>query len=391
MEEQANIQEQYEETLKQFKVGDIVEGEIISVSSDAVVMNIGGKSDGIIKKDEFLLDLYEDLLRHAAVGDKHDVMILATNDGAGNYVLSRIKVQEKVAKEELQKKFEKDEVLSGKIIKAIKGGLMVDLGNFIAFMPASCYDIKFVKDLDSLVGSEVEGRIVEYNEAANKIIFSRKALLMEEYEKQMAEKRAAMEEAIKDLEVGQTVEGKVKNMTDYSVFVDLNGVDGFIHVSDLAWSSVKKPSDRLKIGQEVKAQIIELDKEECRVKLSIKALSPEPWEVFKKQYGEGDKANVEITSLMKYGAFAKVIEDVEGLIHISQFAHHKVDKPESVLKVGDKVDVLITKIDNENKKISLSIKELLPIPKKRIEKDKQVYADNEVVTLGDLFGKITLQ
>ncbi len=390
MEEQANIQEQYEETLKKFSVGDIVEGEIISVNSDSVVMNIGGKSDGIIKKDEFLLDLYEDLLRHAAVGDKHNVMILATNDGAGNYVLSRIKVQEREAKEELQRKFEKDEVLTGKIIKAIKGGLMVDLGSLIAFMPASCYDIKFVKDLDALVGSEVQGRIIEYNESANKIIFSRKALLMEEYEKQMAEKKAVMEEAIKDLEVGQSVDAKIKNMTDYSVFVDLDGVDGFIHISDLAWSSLKRPADKFKIGQEVKAKIIELDKENFKIKLSIKALLPDPWEVFKKQYSEGDKATVEITSLMKYGAFAKVIDDVEGLIHISQFAHHKVDKPEDMLKVGQNVDVMITKIDDENKKISLSIKELLPVPKKKIEKDKKVYADGDVVTLGDLFGKIEL-
>lgn len=390
MEEQARIQEQYEETLKKLSVGDIVEGEIIAVSSDSVVMNIGGKSDGIVKKDEFLLDLYEDLLRHAAVGDKHNVMILATNDGAGNYVLSRIKVQEKEAKEELQKKFEKDEVLTGKIIKAIKGGLMVDLGSLIAFMPASCYDMKFVKDLDALVGSEVQGRIIEYNEAANKIIFSRKALLMEEYEKQIAEKKAAMQEAIKDLEIDQVVDGKIKNMTDYSVFVDLNGIDGFIHISDLTWSPIKKPADKFKIGQEIKAKITELDKEEFRIKLSAKALLPDPWEVFKKQYDEGDKAIVEITSLMKYGAFAKIIDDVEGLIHISQFAHHKVEKPEDMLKAGDQVEVLITKIDNVNKKVSLSIKELLPVPKRVIEKDKKVYSDNEVVTLGDLFGKIKL-
>ena len=281
MEEQARIQEQYEETLKKLSVGDIVEGEIIAVSSDSVVMNIGGKSDGIVKKDEFLLDLYEDLLRHAAVGDKHNVMILATNDGAGNYVLSRIKVQEKEAKEELQKKFEKDEVLTGKIIKAIKGGLMVDLGSLIAFMPASCYDMKFVKDLDALVGSEVQGRIIEYNEAANKIIFSRKALLMEEYEKQIAEKKAAMQEAIKDLEIDQVVDGKIKNMTDYSVFVDLNGIDGFIHISDLTWSPIKKPADKFKIGQEIKAKITELDKEEFRIKLSAKALLPDPWKCLK--------------------------------------------------------------------------------------------------------------
>lgn len=210
MEEQARIQEQYEETLKKLSVGDIVEGEIIAVSSDSVVMNIGGKSDGIVKKDEFLLDLYEDLLRHAAVGDKHNVMILATNDGAGNYVLSRIKVQEKEAKEELQKKFEKDEVLTGKIIKAIKGGLMVDLGSLIAFMPASCYDMKFVKDLDALVGSEVQGRIIEYNEAANKIIFSRKALLMEEYEKQIAEKKPPCKRRSKISKLTKWLTGKSK-------------------------------------------------------------------------------------------------------------------------------------------------------------------------------------
>lgn len=391
MNEQNNIQDQYEETFKNFKTGDIVEGEIISVNSDSVVMNIGGKSDGIIKKDEFILDLYEDLMRHAAIGDRHKVMILSTNDGAGNYVLSKLKVEEITAKEELQQKFENGEILTGKIAKAIKGGLMVDLGGLTAFMPASYYDIKFVKDLNALIGKEVTGRITEYNPAANRIIFSHKVLLLEELEKRKAEQKAVKEAAISVLELGQVIDTTIKNFTDYGVFVDLNGIDGFIHVSDLAWKSIKKPSDILSLGQNIKAKIIELDKENYKVKLSIKDLSQNPWELFKKQFHEGDKVKVEIMSFTKYGAFAKIIDDVEGLIHISQFAHHKVDKPESMLKIGEEIEVLIIKIDDENKKISLSIKELTPAPKKKIEKNKKVYSDEDKITIGDLFGKIKIE
>jgi len=390
MEEQ-NIQEQYEETFKDFKAGDIVEGEIISVNSDSVVMNIGGKSDGIIKKDEFLQDLYEDLMRHAAIGDKYRVMILATNDGAGNYVLSKLKVDEIEAKEKLQQQFEGNEILTGTISSVTKGGLMVDLGNLSAFMPASYYDIKFIKDLNALVGKEVTGKIVEYNPSSNRIIFSRKALILEEMEKRKAEQLAIREAAVENLELGLVIQTTVKNLTDYGVFVDLNGIDGFIHVSDLAWKPVKKPSDILSAGQSITAKVTEIDKDNLKVKLSIKDLTSNPWEVFKKQYNEGDKVSVEITSLVKYGAFAKIIDDVEGLIHISQFAHTKIDKPESMLKPGDKVETLITKIDDDNKKVSLSIKELTPAPKKKIEKNKKVYSDDGKVTLGDLFGKIKIE
>lgn len=390
MEEQNNILQQYEETFKKFKPGDVIEGEIISVNSDSVVMNIGGKSDGIIKKDEFMQDLYEDLMRTAAIGDRCKVMVISTNDGAGNIVLSKLKVDEIEAKEKLQEQFDGEEILTGTISKVVKGGVMVDLGSLSAFMPASYYDIKFVKDLNVLVGKSITGRIVEYNPAQNRIIFSHKVLLVEEIEKRKAEQRAIKEAAVAELELGQIVQAKVKNFTDYCVFVDLNGVDGFIHMSDLTWKSIKKPSDALSAGQVVQAKITELDKENFKIKLSIKDLTQNPWEVFKKKYKEGEKATVKITSLATYGAFAEIIPDLEGLIHISQFAHTKIDKPESMLKVGDEVEVLITKIEEASKKISLSIKDLTPAPKKKIEKNKKVYSDDDKVTIGDLFGKIKI-
>ncbi|MEL7570580.1 MAG: bifunctional 4-hydroxy-3-methylbut-2-enyl diphosphate reductase/30S ribosomal protein S1 [Eubacteriaceae bacterium] len=390
MEEQNNILQQYEETFKKFKPGDIMEGEIISVNSDCVVMNIGGKSDGIIKKDEFMQDLYEDLMRTAAIGDRCKVMVISTNDGAGNIVLSKLKVDEIEAKEKLQEQFDGEEILTGTISKVVKGGVMVDLGSLSAFMPASYYDIKFVKDLNALVGKSITGRIVEYNPAQNRIIFSHKVLLVEEIEKRKAEQRAVKEAAVAELELGQIVQAKVKNFTDYCVFVDLNGVDGFIHMSDLTWKSIKKPSDALSAGQVVQAKITELDKENFKIKLSIKELTQNPWEVFKKKYKEGEKATVKITSLANYGAFAEIIPDLEGLIHISQFAHTKIDRPESMLKVGDEVEVLITKIEEASKKISLSIKDLTPAPKKKIEKNKKVYSDDDKVTIGDLFGKIKI-
>ncbi|MFA0815659.1 MAG: bifunctional 4-hydroxy-3-methylbut-2-enyl diphosphate reductase/30S ribosomal protein S1 [Anaerofustis sp.] len=373
--------------LKQLRIGDIVTGEIISVNPNEVVLNVGAKSDGIIKKSDYLLDLYNDLTNIAAIGDKVDAMVVDMNDGMGNIVLSKIRVDEIAAFEEAEKKFNEKETINGKITKIVKGGVIVDIGFTKAFMPANQYALRYTEDLNALLGKEVSGRIIEFDKDKNRIIFSRRVILQEELNAKKAEEARVKNEAIAPLELDAIVSGPVKNITDFGVFIDLNGVDGFIHVSDLSWSRVPNPKNFCNVGDVLEAKIIEIDKEKFKVKLSVKNMTQEPWAAFLEQYHIGDIVPVVIKSTTKFGAFAEIIPSVEGLIHISNLSHEKVDKVESVVNVGDTVKAKIIEIDKDKKKIGLSIKDTTEAPKKRIEKDKIFYREDSKATMEDAFKK----
>jgi 4-hydroxy-3-methylbut-2-enyl diphosphate reductase len=231
-----NAAEKLEKSLDDFKtlkVGDIVTGEIIAVNDNEVYLNIGYKSDGVIKKSDFLMDLYSELTSSAAGGDKVEAMIIDTNDGTGNLSLSKLKVDEIAAQKEIEAKYESKETIHGKIIKIVKGGVMVDIGFTKAFMPGNQYALRYVEDLNTLLGKEIDGRIIEYDASKNKIIFSRKVILQEQLTAKKNEEARIKTEAIAKIEVGQTVTAPVKNIADFGIFVDLGGIDGFIHVSDL--------------------------------------------------------------------------------------------------------------------------------------------------------------
>lgn len=390
--EEMNIRENMDaamdDSYANVKVGDIVEGEVIYVNKAEVAVNIGYKADGIIKKADFLYDLYNDLPDLVAKGDKVKAMIVQMNDGAGNVLLSKIKLDEIEALNEIEAKFENKETVVGKVTKIIKGGAIVDLGALKAFMPASYYDLRFVKDLAPILGSEIEGRIVEFDKAKNKVIFSRRVLLQEARDKRNAEIRQAKEETIAGLSIDQVVEAKVKNVTDFGLFVDLGAMDGFIHVSDLSWKKVSNPKNLYKAGDEIQAKVIDINADEFKVKLSIKDMTKEPWSVFMDQYAVGDTAEVTISSVTKFGAFATIVPEVDGLIHISQISHDSVEKVDDVLKVGDSVKVKIIEIDKDKRKVGLSIKELTKAPKRQIAKNKLAYKEDSTVTLGDLFKDI---
>ena len=373
--------------LKQLRIGDIVTGEIISVNPNEVVLNVGAKSDGIIKKSDYLLDLYNDLTNIAAIGDKIEAMVLDMNDGMGNIVLSKIKVDEIAAYQEAEKKFNDKETITGKISKIVKGGVIVDIGFTQAFMPANQYALRFTEDLNPLLGKEVTGRIIEFDRDKNRIIFSRKVILQEELNIKKTEEARIKNEAIAPLELDAVVSGPVKNITDFGVFVDLNGVDGFIHVSDLSWNRVANPKNFCKVGDVLEGKIIEIDKEKFKVKLSVKNMTKEPWALFIEQYKIGDITSVLIKSITKFGAFAEIVPSVEGLIHISNLSHDKVDKVESVVNVGDTVKAKITEIDKEKRKIGLSIKDTTEAPKKRIESDRLFYHEDSKSTMEDAFKK----
>ncbi|MCL1914124.1 MAG: bifunctional 4-hydroxy-3-methylbut-2-enyl diphosphate reductase/30S ribosomal protein S1 [Eubacteriaceae bacterium] len=385
-----NIMENFEESienLKQFRTGDIVTGEIISVNEAEIYVNIGHKSDGIIKKADFLQDLYSDLTSSAAIGDQIEAMVIDMNDGTGNIVLSKIRVDELAAQDKTEEAFKSGEILTGKITKIVKGGVIVDIGFSKPFMPGNQYALKYTEDLNALLGKEVEGRIIEFDRDRNKIIFSRKVVLLEIRNAEREEKERRKKEALDSLELSQVVNAPVKNVADFGVFIDLNGIDGFIHVSDLAWRRISNPKNLFKTGDMIEAIVTELDKEAGKVKLSVKALTPEPWQTFIEGYKANDTTKAIIKSVVKFGAFAEIIPGVEGLIHISNLSHDKVPNVESVVNVNDEVTVKIIEIDNDKRKIGLSIKDLTEAPKRKIEQDKAYYKEDSKVTMEHLFKK----
>jgi 4-hydroxy-3-methylbut-2-enyl diphosphate reductase len=385
-----NAAEKLEKSLDDFKtlkVGDIVTGEIIAVNDNEVYLNIGYKSDGVIKKSDFLMDLYSELTSIAAVGDKVEAMIIDTNDGTGNVSLSKLKVDEIAAQKEIEAKYESKETIHGKIIKIVKGGVMVDIGFTKAFMPGNQYALRYVEDLNTLLGKEIDGRIIEYDASKNKIIFSRKVILQEQLTAKKNEEARIKTEAIAKIEVGQTVTAPVKNIADFGIFVDLGGIDGFIHVSDLSWKRVANPNSFCKVGDMIQAVITEMDADNYKIKLSIKDLSEEPWSVFEKQYKIGDVIEGTVRSTVKFGAFVEIIPMVEGLIHISNVSHDKIDSIESVLKPGQKVKCKIMEIDKTKRKIGLSIKDLTEAPRRKIESDKLYYKEESKTTMEDAFKK----
>ena len=255
-------------------------------------------------------------------------------------------------------------------------------------MPASYYDVRFIKDFDPLLGKEVDCRIVEFDRRKNKIIVSRKVLLQEAYKERKAKEKERKENAIAALEIGKVVEAPIKNITNFGMFIDLNGVDGFIHISDIAWRRVNKITDLYNVGDTVSAVVTELDKENYKVKLSVKNLTKEPWQQFIETYSVGQTVKATIKNTTKFGAFAEIIPDVEGLIHISQLSYERVNKVEDAVKTGDEVNVKIIDINNEKRKISLSIKETMTPPKRRIERNKVAHKEDGSMTLGDLFGDL---
>lgn len=383
-----SFEKNIEESMKEIRVGDIIEGEIIAIDHNEVILDIGYKSDGIVKKADFLYDLYEDLTTKAAKGDKVKVMVTAMNDGTGNVALSKIKVDEINALEETKAKFDLGETINAKVTKVVKGGLICDLGFIQAFMPASYYDVRFVKEFNDVLGKEIECKIVEFDKDKSKIIVSRRVLLEEEYKKRKEQEKEMRETAIGSLELDKVVKGAVKNITNFGMFIDLNGIDGFIHISDIAWKRIRNINDIYNVGDEVSAKVIELDKENYKVKLSIKAMTKEPWQEFLENYSAGASVKATIKNITSFGAFAEIIPDVEGLIHISQLSYDRVENVEDAVKVGDVVDVKIIDINSDKRKVSLSMKELMAPPKKTIEKNKLFYKENESVTLGDMFGDL---
>lgn len=332
--------------------GEIITGEVIYVNENEVMVNINYKSDGIISRDELSNDPQANPREMFNQGDKIDVYVLKVDDGDGNVVLSYKRVTEVQVWDVLAEKFEAGEVLECKVVNPIKGGLSVLVEGLNAFMPASQVSLNYVEDFSAFKGQILPCKIIDFDKAKRKLVVSKKVIDKLEHEKKVEELWSKISE-------GDTISGTVQRLTDFGAFVDIGGVDGLVHISDLSWNRVRKPSDVVKIGDVVETKILSIDREKNRISLGLKQTKEEPWTVFIRDNQVGDIVEGNVVSLLDFGAFVKLQCGVDGLLHVSQISTEHVEKPADVLKIGQTVRVKITEIDEEKRKISLSIRALL--------------------------------
>lgn len=352
MGDDQSFMEMFEESLKSIQEGKIVSGEIVQIDNEFALVDIGYKSEGQIHISEFK-DLEGNLT--ANVGDTVEVLLVRKEDKDGNIVLSKEKAARVKVWDDIENAYKDNETIKGKIISRVKGGLSVDVG-LQAFLPGSQADLRPVKDLDTLVGVEHDFKIIKYERRQGNIVLSRRAVLE-------VERAAQREKVLENLEEGAVVEGAVTNITDYGLFIDLGGIDGLVHVTNIAWSKTGHPSELYQIGDKIKVKVLSFDREKERVSLGIKQLTSDPWTGIEEKYPVGTKVTGRIATLKKYGAFVELEEGVEGLVHISEMSWtRKVMHPSELLRVDDTVETVVLSLDVPKKRISLSVKQLEPNP-----------------------------
>ena len=344
-----NFSQMLEGSLKTLHTGETVTGIVFTISENEIKLDLGAKFTGVLTKEQITDDPAAKLSEMFKIGDEVDVFVIRVEDGKGLATVSKKRVDADNSWVVLKEAFDNGEVIEGKVVSAIKGGVLVSYQGNTVFVPASQTGIARGGDLSALVGTEQKVKLLEFDVAKKRALGSIKAILA-------AEKRAAEDAVWATLEVGKSYNGIVKNLTNYGAFVDIGGVDGMVHNTELSWKRIKHPSQVVSVGQEIVVFIKELDVEKRRISLGYKTQEMDSWFKFTQQYKEGDIVSAKIVSLMPFGAFAEVFEDVDGLIHISKISSERINSPADVLKVGDVVDVMITEIDDENRKLALSIR-----------------------------------
>ena len=328
--------------------GAVIQGVVVSIDSDWVTVDTGLKSEGIVDRAEFLNEQRE---LEVQVGDTVDVVVEALDNGMGQTVLSREKAKRAETWTKLEKIFEDGEIVTGVISGKVKGGFTVDIGPVRAFLPGSLVDTRPIRDTTHLEGKELEFNVIKLDAKRNNVVVSRRAVME-------AESSADREALLAQLEEGQTVTGTIKNLTDYGAFVDLGGIDGLLHITDMAWKRIKHPSEVVEVGQEVTVKVLKFDRERNRVSLGLKQLGEDPWLAIMSRYPKGSIVKARVTNLTDYGCFAEIAEGVEGLVHVSEMDHtNKNIHPSKVVQIGDEVDVMVLEVDEERRRISLGIKQ----------------------------------
>ena len=355
--------------------GAVIQGVVVSIDDDWVTVDTGLKSEGVVARAEFLNEQRE---LEVAVGDNVDVVVEALDNGMGQTVLSREKAKRAETWTKLEKIFEDGEIVTGLISGKVKGGFTVDIGPVRAFLPGSLVDTRPIRDTTHLEGKEQEFKIIKLDAKRNNVVVSRRAVME-------AESSADREALLAQLEEGQTVNGTIKNLTEYGAFVDLGGIDGLLHITDMAWKRIKHPSEVVEVGQEVTVKVLKFDKERNRVSLGLKQLGQDPWMEIMNRYPKGSIVKARVTNLTDYGCFAEIAEGVEGLVHVSEMDHtNKNIHPSKVVQIGDEVDVMVLEVDEERRRISLGIKQTRANPweefAKNNEKGKKVSGSIKSIT-----------
>ena len=336
-------------TIKPFNDGDIVEGIIVKVDRDEVLLDIGYKTEGIIPSRELSIKHDIDPNQIVKVGDRVEALVLQKEDKEGRLILSKKRAQYERAWGDIEKIKEEDGVVLGTVIEVVKGGLIMDIG-LRGFLPASLVEMRRVRDLGPYLGKQIEAKIIELDKNRNNVVLSRRAFL----EASQSEVRHGF---LNQLEKGQIRKGVVSSIVNFGAFVDLGGVDGLVHVSELSWEHVDHPAKVVEVGQEVTVEVLDVDFERERVSLSLKSTQEDPWQHFARTHQLGQVVPGEVTKLVPFGAFIRVAEGIEGLVHISELASRHVEIPEQVVQVGDSTFVKVTDIDLERRRISLSIRQ----------------------------------
>ncbi|NHN54941.1 30S ribosomal protein S1 [Calidifontibacter sp. DB0510] len=336
-------------TIKHFNDGDIVEGVIVKVDRDEVLLDIGYKTEGVIPSRELSIKHDVDPTEVVSVGDEVEALVLQKEDKEGRLILSKKRAQYERAWGTIEQIKEQDGVVTGTVIEVVKGGLILDIG-LRGFLPASLVEMRRVRDLQPYVGKEIEAKIIELDKNRNNVVLSRRAWL----EQTQSEVRTTF---LKELQKGQVRSGVVSSIVNFGAFVDLGGVDGLVHVSELSWKHIDHPSEVVEVGQEVTVEVLDVDMDRERVSLSLKATQEDPWQHFARTHAIGQVVPGKVTKLVPFGAFVRVEDGIEGLVHISELAERHVELPEQVVQVGQEIFVKVIDIDLERRRISLSLKQ----------------------------------
>ncbi|AXR08486.1 30S ribosomal protein S1 [Salinimonas sediminis] len=350
-----NFAQLFEESLQELETrpGSIVKGTVVSIDKDIVLVDAGLKSESAIPVDQFKNAEGE---LEIEIGDTVDVALDAVEDGFGETILSREKAKRHEAWVELEKAYEEKETIIGVINGKVKGGFTVEVNSVRAFLPGSLVDVRPVRDTTHLEGKELEFKVIKLDAKRNNVVVSRRAVIE-------AENSAERESLLANLEEGHEIKGIVKNLTDYGAFVDLGGVDGLLHITDMAWKRVKHPSEIVNVGDEINVKVLKFDKEKQRVSLGMKQMGNDPWQDISQRYPEGTKISGQVTNLTDYGCFVEIEDGVEGLVHVSEMDWtNKNIHPSKVVNLGDTVEVMVLEIDEERRRISLGLKQCIDNP-----------------------------
>ena len=347
----------YDATFRDIEEGEVVTGHVVRIDKDEVLVDIGYKSEGVIPANELSIRKSVDPHDEVHQGEEVDAIVMTKEDQDGRLIMSKKRARFEKAWRRIETAAESGEPVEGTVIEVVKGGLIIDLG-VRGFLPASLVDIRRVPNLDEYLGTKIETKVIELNRSRNNVVLSRRAVLEEE-------RKEVRQQILDRLQPGLVVEGQISNIVDFGAFVDLDGIDGLIHISELSWSHVNHPSEILNIGDTVQVKVLDIDRDRQRISLGLKQTQEDPWQRIVDTYSIGDELAGKVTKVVTFGAFVEILDGVEGLVHISELAGHHVESPREIVHPGDEIRVKILEIDSERRRLSLSAKrvedQILPV------------------------------